>query len=61
MWDNQKGERMIRIVLKNGRVIKWKKKEWTDYKYDGRYFIIVKNKKWIGFYNLDSIISIAIH
>lgn len=52
---------MIRIVLKNGCVIKWKKKEWTDYKYDGRYFIIVKNKKWIGFYNLDSIISIAIH
>ena len=41
--------------------IKWKKKEWTDYKYDGRYFIIVKNKKWVGFYNLDSIISIAIH
>lgn len=23
---------MIKIVFKNGCVVKWKKKEWTDYK-----------------------------
>lgn len=51
---------MIRIVLKNGKVLKWKKKEWDDYKYDGKYFIVVKNGNWIGFYNLDNIISIRI-
>lgn len=51
---------MIRIVLKNGKVLKWKKKEWDDYKYDGKYFIVIKNENWIGFYNLGSIISIRI-
>lgn len=51
---------MVRIVLKNGKVLKWKKKEWDDYKYDGKYFIVVKNGNWIGFYNLDNIISIRI-
>ncbi len=49
---------MIKIVFKNGQIAKWKKKEWTDYKYDGRCFIIIKDEKWVGLYNMDSIISI---
>lgn len=51
---------MIKIVFKNGSVVKWKKKAYTDYKYDGKCFIIIKDEKWVGFYNVDSVISIII-
>lgn len=51
---------MIKIVFKNGSVVKWKKEEYNDYKYDGKCFILIKGEQWIGFYNIDSIISILI-
>lgn len=51
---------MIKITLKNGDICKWKKKRWTDYKYDGKCFIIIKDEQWVGIYNLDNIISIVI-
>lgn len=51
---------MIKITFKNGNVIRWKKKTYTDYKYDGKCFIITKDGKWVGLYNIDSIISIII-
>lgn len=51
---------MIKIVFKNGSVAKWKKKEWMDFKYDGKCFIIIKNEQWVGFYNMDSIISVLV-
>lgn len=51
---------MIKIVFKNGSTCKWKKKEYTDYKYDGKCFIVIKDGRWIGFYNMDSVISIVV-
>ena len=51
---------MIKIVFKNGCVCKWKKKQWTDYKYDGKCFIVIKNDTWVGMYNMDSIVSIIV-
>lgn len=48
---------MIKIVFKNGSIAKWKKK---DYKYDGKVLIIIKNEQWVGFYNMDSVISVII-
>ena len=42
---------MVKIVFKNGCVVKWKEKEYTDYKYDG---------KWAAFYNMDSVVSIIV-
>lgn len=50
---------MIKITLKNGNVVKWKKK-WTDYKYDGKCFIIIDKEQWVGIYNMDSIISVVV-
>lgn len=55
-----KEKNMIRIVFKNGEVVKWKKKKYTDYRYDGRYFIVIKDKQWVGLYNLDCIATIVI-
>lgn len=46
---------MLRIVFKSGEVIKWKKKQFTDYKYDGKCFIVINKKQWVGIYNLDCI------
>lgn len=51
---------MIKIVFKNGCLCKWKRKEYTDYKYDGKCFIIIKDEQWVAFYNMDSIVSIII-
>lgn len=51
---------MIKITFKNGCTCKWKKKEWTDYKYDGKCFIVINKAQWVGIYNLDSIISVVV-
>lgn len=51
---------MIKIVFKNGNIAKWEKKQWTDYKYDGKCFIVINEGEWVGIYNMDSIISIII-
>ena len=46
---------MIEIVFKNGDMAHYKPDEYTDYKYDGKYFIVIYEKQWIGFYNLDCV------
>lgn len=51
---------MIKIVFKNGTVTKWKNGEWTDYKYDRKCFIVIKDESWVAFYNIDNIISVVI-
>lgn len=51
---------MIEITLKNGLYDTWKQDQYTDYIYDGKCFIIIKENKWIGIYNLDSVVRIAI-
>lgn len=52
--------RTIKIVMANSDEIKWTADQWDDYKYDGKYFIITKGGVWVGFYNLDKVISIII-
>lgn len=49
---------MIKIIFTNGDTCIWKKGEYTDYKYDGKCFIVIKKHRWIGIYNMDSVISI---
>lgn len=51
---------MIKIVLRNGNVVTWDEKSYTDYKYDGKFFIIIRDGQWVGFYNLDCVLSIEI-
>ena len=50
----------IKIYFRNGGMDHWKKKQWNDYKYDGKYFIVMKNGAWVGFYNLDDVMAIII-
>lgn len=51
---------MIQITLNNGVCDEWKKEQYTDYMYDGKCFIIIKDGLWIGFYNMDSVRKIVI-
>lgn len=52
---------MIKITFKNGNTCIWKREEYTDYKYDGKCFIVINGEQWIGIYNIDSIISVVIN
>ena len=51
---------MIIITTKDGYEAKWKNGEYTDYCYDGKCFIVIKNYKRVAFYNIDCIKSIII-
>lgn len=51
---------MITITSTNGQVYTWNKEKYTDYTYDGKCFIVVKDDKWVGFYNIDNISTIII-
>ena len=51
---------MIRITFKNGETAIYNGESYTDYLYDRRCFIVVKDLKWIGIYNLDCIDCIVI-
>lgn len=45
----------ITVKFKNGEICHYKPSEYTDYDYDKKYFIVIRNKQWIGFYNLDEV------
>ena len=51
---------MIKITMTNSKIVKWLKGEFDDYMYDGKFFIVICNGKWIGFYNLEHVISIIV-
>ncbi len=51
---------MIKITMTNSKVVTWHKGEFDDYMYDGKFFIVIRNGEWIGFYNLEHVISIIV-
>lgn len=51
---------MIEIVFRNGNMSHYEPDDYTDYKYDGKYFIVIRDKQWIGFYNLDAVECIEV-
>lgn len=50
----------VKIVFQDGNEKVYKDKEFTDYCYDRKCFIVIKKKQWVGIYNLDSIKSIEV-
>lgn len=49
---------MLRIVYKNGEVIIYQADQYTDYSYDGKCFIVINGKQWIGIYNMDCVSAV---
>ena len=52
--------KMIKIFKTNGDCDIWNKDDYTEYKYDGKCFIIIKEQKWVAIYNLKRVNHIRI-
>ena len=50
----------ITIIFKDGKAVRWKKKDFTDYWYDGKCFIVIRKRQWVGIYNLDELESVTV-
>lgn len=37
----------ITVTMKDGNFAEWEKDEWDDYTYDGKFFIVMKNRIWM--------------
>lgn len=57
--ESAKMYQTIKIDMKNSKQVVWEKDEWDDYLYDEKFFVIKKNNKWVGFYNLDEVVFIT--
>jgi len=51
---------MIQITMNNGCYDEWKQDQYTDYMYDCKCFIIIKDEQWVGIYNMDSVRRIVV-
>lgn len=51
---------MIRITYKDGEEVWYGRQRYTEYKYDGKCFIVIYKNQWIGIYNMDCIASVQI-
>ena len=58
--DDEGDKDMIKIVFRNGDMVHYRPIEYTDYRYDGKYFIVIRGDQWIAFYNLDCVESIEV-
>lgn len=43
------------IKFKDGEIAKYLPNEYTDYYYDKVCFVVIRDKQWIGIYNIDEI------
>lgn len=50
----------ITITFTNGDNVVWNAPDWSDYKYDGKFFIVIDEGAWVGLYNLNNIIAIEV-
>lgn len=50
----------ITVTMKDGNFAEWEKDEWDDYTYDGKFFIVMKDRIWIAFYNLNEVRTIIV-
>lgn len=49
---------MLRIVFKDDEIKEYEENEYTDYHYDGKVFVVINDKQWIGIYNIDVIAAV---
>lgn len=58
--DNGYENDWIVIKFKNGDLAHYKPTEYTDYYYDKKCFVVIKDRRWVGIYNLDELSYIEI-
>ena len=54
---SRRKDEVLEIVFKNSETCYWGEDEYTDYKYDGKCIIIIKDKDWVALYNMDCVLS----
>lgn len=50
----------ITIVFNNGHMITYTGDEYTEYKYDGKIFVVIRDTQWIGLFNIDAVEYITV-
>ena len=50
----------LRITTTDGTIIEFHENEWDDYRYDGRFFSILKRKSGIAMYNCNNVYSLEL-
>ncbi len=53
-------KRQMTILLDNGDLRTWNEDEFTEYGIKGRFLVIISDKKWVGMYALDRIVSMEV-
>lgn len=51
---------MIDIVWKDGTHETWESGDYTEYTYNEQTFVVIKDAKWIGIYNIDCVAKIVV-
>lgn len=51
---------LIKITLKDKNVIVWKSGEMDDYSVEGNCFVLKKDDKMVGIYNMDVVSYIVV-
>lgn len=49
---------MLEITFKNGDYRAYDKEDYTDYRYLGEVFVVIKGSQWIGIYTMSEIRAI---
>lgn len=50
----------IYILMKDGSIDTWDKKEYTEYEYMGDIFVVFNGKKWVAIYSMSDVSRIII-
>ena len=48
----------LRIIMREGQQYIWDPKEYTEYDFCGRFFVVKHIDQWIGMYTIDEIFSV---
>lgn len=48
----------LRIIMREGQQYIWNPKEYTEYGFCGRFFVVKHIDQWIGMYTIDEILSV---
>lgn len=51
---------MIKIMFRSGEYEEWSESQYTDYRYLGDVFVVMKNDQWVGIYNMQDIRAITV-
>lgn len=48
----------LKIVMRDGQQYIWDPKEYTEYEFSIRFFVVKHTDQWIGMYPIDEILSV---